>query len=268
MNFVAQDLFIPILQILVISVRVGSLWIFFPVLGQAQLPTTVRLAGALTLSIALRPLAAPYLPQWTLAQMPELHEFVYVIAREFVIGAGMGLVSKWMFTTAFASAQWIGGQMGFSQGGIINPEFDSSESAWAEFNQWIALMVFLSIGGHWLFIQAIADSYALDLSNIFTQLTNIKAAEFWIEIGRRFFFWMLKLAGPLMVVLLLLQGALGVLSRFIPQINMWIVSIPLTLGVGVFVFSLLSPMYGDALQTLFAATHESNYMWLKFIGGR
>ena len=264
-----NGLFLPIFQVFLVSLRVGALWMFFPILGQKNVPMMVRLAGAITLSLALFPLAKTHLPPWTLVQLPEMGALVIFIAREIMIGAGMGLVARWTFSVAVSSAHWVGMQMGFSAGGIVNPEFETSESGWAEFHQWLATMVFLGVGGHWLLIQAMADSYKFDMSETFSRLGNTQiATEFWIEIGQRFFFWVLKLSGPMVVVLLLLQAALGVLSRFVPQINVWLVSIPLTIGIGVFVFTLLSPMYGDALQSVFNMGRESNYLWIKFLGAR
>ena len=72
----------------------------------------------------------------------------------------------------------------------------------------------------------------------------------------------------MVVVLLLLQAALGILSKFIPQINIWSVSIPVTIGVGIMLFIILSPIYADALGGLFNVEKESNYLWLKAMGAR
>lgn len=263
-----QGLFLPILQLFMVSLRVGSIWMFFPILGQRNLPNTVKLAGALTLSMALYPLVKPHLPAWDLAHLPNASGLVFFISKELVVGLGMGLCARWIFTACVASAHWVGMQMGFSAGSMVNPELEQNETAWAEFNQWIAIMLFLGIGGHWLLIKAVADSYSVDTQSIFHTLGDTSlASQFWVEVGRRFFFWMLKLSGPMVVVVLLLQAALGVLSRFIPQINVWLVSLPITIGIGVLVFTFLSPMYGDALGGLFKETQESSYMWLRFLKG-
>ncbi len=264
-----QDLFLPILQIAMIAVRVTTLWMFFPVFGNASIPATIRLAGAIALSVALKPLVGPHLPAWTIAHLPELGEATAFLFREFAFGAGLGLVSRWIFSACVASAYWISMQMGLAAGGMFNPETQTQENGWAEFHQWLAIMMFFSLGGHLLYIQALADSYTLDLSVFFTRLMDpAMGSMFWIEIGTRFFTWMLKLSGPLMVLLLLLQMALGVLSKFVPQINVWSVSMPITIGVGVLVFSLLSPLYGDALTSLLEANFQTNILWLKFAGGR
>jgi flagellar biosynthetic protein FliR len=267
--FNTADLFTPMIHIVVVATRLVSLWLFFPVLGTRTIPGPIKIAATLTMSLSLLPLVSPHLPAWSATRLPGLDELVLRLASEFVIGAGMGLVAQWIFSSSLAAAQWVGFQMGFSQGSILQPDLETHESAWTELLNWIAIMLFLGIGGHWFFIQAMADSYTVDTSQVFARLTQSeKLSQLWIEVGTGFFTWMLKLSGPLVVVMLLLQAAMGVLSRFIPQINVWIVSIPLTIGVGVFVFTLLSPMYGDALNGLFESTFNAQHLFIRVLGGK
>ena len=264
-----DGLFLPILQVVMVLMRVGALWMFFPIFSQGTIPAPVRLAGALTLSLALLPLAGPHLPPWTLQALPGNGEIASFVFREFVIGAGMGLSARWMFSAVVAAAQWVGTQMGFSSAGLFDPEFGQSDSSWADFHQWVAITLFLAIGGHWWLIQAIADSYQFDFANWFARLSELqRGSAYWAELGTSFFVWMLKLSAPLAVVLLLIQAALGILSKFIPQMNIWSVSLPITIAAGVFLFSVLSPMYGDALTQLFGSTREVSQTWIRFLGTR
>ena len=264
-----ENIFQPMLQVLMVSVRMGALWMVFPVFSSRTIPAFVKLAGVLALSFAMIPKVHSFLPAWSITKMPDMYQLFIFTARELLVGLGMGLSVRWIFSSCVAAAHWVGTQMGFSMGSIMSHETGGSESAWSELHQWICLILFLGAGGHWLLIQALWDSYQVDLSMFFTKLSNPEiAAVLWVDVGTRFFAWMLKLSGPMIVVLLLLQGALGVLSRFVPQINVWLVSVPLTLGLGVFVFMLLSPAYSDALGSLFTASHESGAIFLKALGGR
>lgn len=263
-----DQIFTFVLQIFLVTLRVGSVWITFPILSQRNIPNIVKISGAIALSIALLPVAGPHLPHWTLRSLPTFPQILAVVARELLVGLGMGFVAKWVFTSCVASAHWVGMQMGFSAGSILNPETSSQESGWAEFHQWIGILLFMGIGGHWLLIQALADSYQVDMHQAFTAISDSRIAlAFWSEVGTKFFVWMLRLSGPMVVVVLLLQAAMGVLSRFVPQINVWLVSLPITIGAGVLVFTFLSPMYGDALGELFKSTNESSYIWLHFLKG-
>ncbi len=264
-----EPLLLYFFKVFWVMLRLGAAWMFFPILSHHSIPMIIRLCAAISFSVALMPSVSPFLPQLSFASLPTDGSLFLQILRELIVGMGLGLVAKWMFSTCVASAQWIGTQIGFSGGGIVNPEFEFEDSSWTEFNNWIAIMFFLSIGGHWFLLQALRDSYVFDMSHLFERITDQHmASRFWVEVGTQFFFWMLKLSGPLVVVVLLLQAAMGVLARFVPQINVWLVSIPLTLGIGTFVFTMLSPLYGDALGELFKASQGMNYLWLQFIGVR
>lgn len=256
----------PFLQIAMISLRVASLWMFFPIFSQSTISARIRVMGMLVLAMALYPTVGKLLPRWDLQALPSTAVIVSYVAQEFLVGAGMGLLAKWVFTTFIAAAHWVSVQMGFGVAGLYDPETQNSESSWADFNQWVGVMIFFAIGGHIYFIQALAESYKFDLTHTFDALLDVqRSTQLWGEVGGRFFLWMLKLSAPMAIVLLMIQLGLGVLSKFVPQINLWSVSLPITLGVGVLVFTFFSPMYSDALQDLFRANHELPFMWLKYL---
>lgn len=264
-----SNIFLPILQTFLVLLRVGALWMFFPVFGHGSVPPIVRICGAFALSLSLVPAVRGSLPPWTMEHLPQTAELISFVLREFVIGAGMGLVARWGFGSCVAAAHWAGTQMGFSAAGLFDHEFGQSDSSWAEFNNWVAIMLFLAVGGHFLLLQGVVESYGFHFDEVLVRLTDpTKGAVFWSEIGSRFFIWMLKLAAPMAIVLLLIQAALGVLSKFIPQMNVWAVSMPITLGVGVLVFTMLSPMYSDALSGMFQSSGEMSRMWTRFLGAR
>lgn len=262
-------LFGPIIGVTLVSFRVIAFWLAFPFVMSLNIPATVRIACALTLSLALYPLVEPQLPTWSIANPPPMYEFIAFGAKEFIIGLGLGFVAKFIFTSAVAAATWVGMQMGFSMGGIVDPNMMESDTTWGAFHAWLALMIYLAIGGHWFTIDALAQSYTFSFNDFWTHLTATGAGiTMWSELGTRFFVWMLKLAGPLMAVILLMQAGMGVLSKFVPQINVWMVSIPVTIGVGVLVFTLLLPSYADVLKNMFSAGSETQYLWLRFLGAR
>ncbi len=262
-------LFGPIISITLVTFRVMAFWMAFPFVMSLNVPGMIRIAGALTISIALYPLVEPQLPQWTFLNPPSFYEFLAFGAKEFIIGVGLGFLAKFIFSAVISSASWLGSQMGFSIGGLVNPDFHETDTAWGAFHGWLALMIYLSIGGHWFTIQALAESYKFSFDNFWAHLTATDAGiALWATVGQSFFVWMLKLAGPLLVVILLLQASMGVLSKFVPQINVWMVSIPITLGVGVLVFSMLLPMYAEAVKNLLSVGMETQYLWLRFLGAR
>ncbi len=262
-------LFEPIIKTLMVLCRVGAFWAFFPFVLQLNVPGTVRVSSALALSLALLPVVGPYLPVWKIDAPPMIAELLGFAVKEIFVGVFLALVAKWFFSAITGAAQWAGTQMGFSAGSIVNPDFEDVDTSWAQFHGWLGLMIYFALGGHYVTLSALIDSYRFDLSNLVDRITTGTAAfEFWSEVGQGFFLWMLKLSGPLVVVTLVLQAAMGVLSKFVPQINIWTVSIPVTLGVGVLVFMLIAPNYPEVIGGLMEEARRSQMILLHFMGTR
>jgi len=260
-------MFTYLLSIALISVRVAALFVAFPFYAHTAIPAMVKVFCTMAFAVALYPAVGPTLPQWSASNLPLVSEIFSRVVMEFAVGVGMGLVARWIFSSVIASAHWVGTQMGFSMGGVLSPDIGEDSSSWAEYLNWMAILIFLSVGGHHMILSALKDSYLVNMNDAISALGSAeRGTAFWIETGSTFFAWMLKLSAPMVVVVLLLQAGLGVLSKFVPQINLWIVSIPITLGVGVLVFTMLSPMYGDALTELFKVEQEFQYSWLKYLG--
>ncbi len=265
----AETLMTTILQVAMVSLRIGTLWIFFPFFSRQAIPMSVRVAGMLTLSLALLPIAAAKLPVWTLSAPPTAWEGLAYIVTELFIGLGMGFLARLFFFAILSSAEWTSMQIGFSASSMFNPDFDGADTSWAVFCDWVAIMLFLGIGGHWMLLEALASSYKFEFQDLFLRITDPRLGfSFWAELGTSFFVWVIKLSGPMVVVVFILQIALGVLSKFVPQINVWSVSMPITLLLGVFFFTLLSPMYGDALSKIFEHAASSGQIWMKYLGAR
>ena len=128
------------LELAMVMLRVLGLWMFFPIFGRAGIPNLVKVSGGVALSMALMPSVLPLLPQWNIQKLPDNYEIFSLVLREAAIGAGMGLMVRWIFTSCLAGAHWAGTQMGFSMGSMFDPEFGTQDSSWADFNNWSFVM--------------------------------------------------------------------------------------------------------------------------------
>jgi len=262
-------LFTPIIQVVMVLFRVAGFWMFFPWVLALSIPTVVRVSSALALSLALVLVVAAKLPQWTVMNQPTVYQILAFGVKEVTIGIALAFAARWFFTAILGAAQWVGMQVGFSAASLMNPDFDDGDTSWSQFHGWVGLMIYFVMGGHLVTLSALVDSYQFDFSHMMERVTSEEASfAFWAEIGQSFFVWMLKLSGPLVVVTLVLQTALGVLSKFIPQINVWTVSIPLTLAVGILVSAVIMNNYSDVLTELFSDARQGQDLLLRYLGTR
>jgi len=233
-----------------VLVRVSFLLAFIPVFGTIG-PAPVRVAFALVLSLIFTPLVATRV---TISE--NLWDFVLRLVPEALLGMSLGLFPRFIFAGVQLGGQLLGFQMGFGMANVLDPMTGIEAPVLSQMAYLIALLLFLVLDIHHYFFLAMGEGLkafppgSLKLS---PQLFL-----FLVREGDELFRLALRILAPVMAILLLVQIALGIVSRFVPQINVMIVSFPLTIGLGLFFFGLtlellgkvLTPAYGEAVRQL------------------
>jgi flagellar biosynthetic protein FliR len=236
----------PTLALLVLA-RVAGLVLSAPMLGHALVPPRVRAALAVLLAAAIVPalggaggVAAPA-SLWSLGAM---------VATESALGVLLGLVAQFVFAGVQLGGQIIGIQMGFGIVNLIDPQSHAQVTIIAEWQQLMALLTFLVLDVHHLLIRAVLESFrAAPPGGLALDGLGVRAA---ISLAGDLFVVGVRIAAPVLVVLLLTNGALGVLARTIPQLNVFVVGFPLNVGVGLLVLGAAMPFTLRLLAGRFA----------------
>ncbi len=159
----------------------------------------------------------------------------------------MGFAAKIVFTAFDMAGEFIGFQMGLGFATFYDPLSSAQTPVVTEFIGLLALLVFLSMNGHLLYLATLAQSFsAIPVSAI------PLGAGSWLnlaELGSKIFSAGLLIALPIIVALTITNIALAVLSRAAPQLNLFALGFPITLIGGFFALAislnyLASPMQG------------------------
>ncbi len=215
---------------ILILLRVSVVLFMFPFLGGTMVPMTVKAGLALMISVALFPVVRPdptLFPDGLLSS-------VNVILSELVLGLIVGLTAKMFFAAVQLAGQLIGFQMGFSIAGAFDPESGSQGSVLAEMGYWIAIVLFLLLNGHHIFLRALTDSFTA------VEVGSLQLGEglfrTMLEASRQMFVMSLKVGAPAVVALLFTSASFGIVAKVVPQMNILIVAFPLKVVVGLFFF--------------------------------
>jgi len=232
--------------LLLISFRAGGLFITAPILGHHSIPMTVKAGFAVVLAIVLIPLAAQ-------APMPAV-ESVWLLgllaAKELLVGLIIGFFFSLLFSGVRMGGGIIGFQMGLLMANVLDPEAGSQVSIVAEFWIVIASLIFLAIDGHYAIISALADSYQLLPAGAVS--FSGPAGETIIRLSAYAFTMAIKISAPIIITLFLVSVTLGVVARTVPQMNIFIVGMPLKIGVGFLVMAVALPLFKNIVnQTLY-----------------
>jgi len=219
--------------------RVGGLLLLAPILGSRVAPVRVRAALAFFFAVSMLPVL-PAEAANSLAMGAGVFGLCSAAALEIAIGFAIGLVAQFFLAGAQMAGQLAGIQMGIGIANLIDPQTQEHITSLAQWQNLMALLVFLAIDGHHLVIRALAESFTLvPIGGGFPAAEGL--GRVLVSAGGIFVI-ALKIAAPVLVLLLLVNGVMGVLSKLIPQLNVFIVGFPLNVAAGLFVLGASQPV--------------------------
>lgn len=213
-------------------IRIGAVFVAVPFFGTRLVSVRIRVMLSLLLTLML----LPVLPEAPMID-PVSAEGVLVGLQQVLIGVSMGFVLQMVFNTIVVAGEAMATTMGLGFASIIDPQNGVNVPVVSQLLMMLGLLVFLSMDGHLLLIDLLADSFRW----LPVGAGSIDGDGLWLLVGwaSQMFANAVRLAMPVVVALLVIYLALGVMTRAAPQLNVFSVGFPITLLAG-FVFLLLS----------------------------
>lgn len=230
---------------LLVLARLGGLVLAAPVFGNALVPVRVRAAIAMVLAIVLTPaVPAPAVAPTTIWGLAG------AAATESALGALIGFTAELIFAGVALGGQLAGIQMGFGMFSLFDPSSHAQVTIVAQWEQLVALLLFLVLDVHHLLIEALLASFRTAPPG--AVLLSAGGLETVFRIAGDVFGIGVRIAAPVLIVLLMTNAALGVLARTIPQLNVFVLGFPVNVGVGLFVLGASLPFTVRMLTGRFA----------------
>ena len=213
-------------QFIFIFIRIGAIMMLAPVFGYRSVPLRCRIGFSLLLAYLLFPIVYDV----RLYVSPQLVAFAMAVIQEVVIGLIIGFATTLLFAGVQLSGQIIGIQMGFTIANIIDPQSQMQTSVISQFKYLLVLFIFLAIDGHHFLLRATAASFeAIPLLKVTLSDTLISQI---IRMSAEVIVIGIKIGAPTMASLLLVEMGMGIIARAVPQMNIFIVGLPLKIGIG------------------------------------
>ncbi len=214
-------------QIFIIVLARTTAFIFvLPVLGNRSVPLPAKVSLSVILSYFMLSAASAQgiiIPEKGIA-------FFLMIITEVLIGLALGFIAQFIFAGIQMAGEVIGRQMGFALARVVDPGFQQQQAVLSEFYLILMFLFYLTINGHHFLIEGLAHSYqklpvaaSLEISRPVEQIVYMAGSIFVSGI---------KIAAPVLAALLLTNVALGVLARTVPQMNIFMLGMPLKIIIG------------------------------------
>jgi len=233
--------------------RTLSLCLIAPIFGNKALSGQVKAGFGFFLAVVLMPMMIRMQP----AVLHPWAELPGLIVLECSVGFMIGLISSLLFAATQLSGEILGRHMGFGMARVIDPEFGGDTSLVAQFENLVALMLFLAIGGHHMLVMALCDSF--QIVPIGGVQCDAGAALDLIRVVGRIFPVAIKITAPAFVILMVTTVVIGLVARCVPQMNVLIVGLPLKIGVGLVGLAACVPMFSYVFDKMLQVSNADIY---------
>lgn len=231
-----------------VLLRVSAIVATMPILGNRNVP--VRIKGGLSLMIVF--LVFPFVK--ITAPPVAILSLVLAMIGEVMIGIIMGFAGRLVFSGIQMAGQMIGLQMGFAIVNVYDPVSSSQVSIISQFLNLVAILVFLAVNGHHVFLYGLAESYRIVAPLDFH--FNGELIRQIIALSKDIFIVAIKTGAPVIAILLMITIGFGLIARTVPQINILIAGFPIKIGMGLIGIGLALPVFARMMGSSFLKLGE------------
>lgn len=217
---------------MLVFVRIGTAVMIMPGVGDGFVPEKVRLMFALAFAAVLSPIVGPTLPEFNAGGLP----FLVLLLGEFVLGVFIGTIARIFMTALDTAGMLISTQIGLANAQIFNPAFATQGSIMGAFMSISGAVLLFATNLHHVLLSALVDSYATFPPGMMEAGFSGDMAQTISQAVTKAFGIGFHMAMPFIIVTMMIYVAMGILSRLMPQLQVFILSIPLQIILGLLTF--------------------------------
>lgn len=228
-EFVITELF----TVLMVFARVGAGLSLMPGIGERYVAMRSRLLLAFALSVVLAPVMGQHMPPIPTA-VPEL---VKLLAGEMLIGFMLGTIARFLVSIMHIMGMIISMNAGLAMASQFDPTQAAQGSILGNLFSLGAVVLIFALNLHYLMLQGVADSYLLFFPGDFPPIQDF--ANYLAKLLSGIFATGLKFAMPNIIVSMMIYLSAGILSRLMPNLQVFFLMLPIQMMVAFFILMSL-----------------------------
>ena len=214
--------------------RVSPLFVLAPLFSSRLLPARVRGIAAVAIAVGLSPVLVKgqHLPTG-------VADLTWLVGKELLIGMAFAFVIGALFSAVAVAGSFLDTMIGFSYGSLVDPLTGTSSSVLQQAYSLVSILVFIAIGGDAWVVKGLARTY--DLVPL-DRMPDLGALVGGVDVAFvSIFASAIQVAGPVVLALALTDAAFGLVSRVVPQLNVFGVGFPAKVTVGLLLIGVSLP---------------------------
>ncbi|SEB03106.1 flagellar biosynthetic protein FliR [Thalassobacillus cyri] len=245
---------------LLILVRVTAFFVTLPLFSYRNVPTQHKVGFSFFLALLMFftidiPLV---LPNGT---------YILLLLKEAFVGIMIGLIAYIILAAVQIAGGFIDFQMGFAIANVIDPQTGAQSPLIGQYLYTFALLFLLVVNGHHLMLDGIFYSYELIPMQTWIPIGDSNIAAFVIQAFNQMFIIAFLMAVPVVGCLFLVDVALGIVARTVPQLNVFVVGLPLKILVALAVLFLSMGIFMMLIENLFETMLATMRGLMQLFGG-
>ena len=229
LDFLPQSAF----AFMLIFARIGAMAMTLPGIGDRTVPPRIRLVFALALSVVLFPLVNSAFPELPTA----LNAMIAAIVGELLVGIALGFVVRIIISAIWVAGTAIAFQTGLAFAQNVDPAQGVQTTLFGSFFSVLSVALIFATDLHFMLLSAMHDSYVLFRPG--SGLPTGDFAQVALKTIADAFTVAIQLAAPFLVFGLIFYLGIGILTRLIPQVQVFFLAMPANITLGLILLMLL-----------------------------
>ncbi len=233
-----------LLGFVMVMTRISAFFLVAPVFGWRSIPSMIKVAAPVMLAIFF---SITHPPAVT-AEQTSAVQAVLLLGCEATYGLALGAVANVLFSAAKLGGKIAERQMGLSMAQVIDPFTQEHGAPIASLLEMVLALAFLAANGHHLLLKVIERSYEVFPAGDIPSAATLAGK--MLEASSAMFVAGLRLAAPVLAAMLVLLVALAILARLVPEMNIFFISFPLRIGLGLAIVTVCVPFINDFVSEM------------------
>lgn len=229
-----------IVGFMIVVTRLSGMMTTAPMFSTYPIPHQVKAWLVALIAFIMYPMVSANASFVVPTSMPEMTLF---LIKEFAVGALIGFLANFLFVAVQMAGHLLSQQIGLAMSSMLDPATNVSVPVIGEFYLLMTTIIFLALDAHqWLFA-AVYQSFIKVPPGLEMPFSPILVQQV-LHLSSNMFAVSVSLVLPIFCVLFVLEVLIGVLAKMIPQMNIFMVAIPVKIYIGlILMIMFLSPMF-------------------------
>ncbi|NMA84744.1 MAG: flagellar type III secretion system protein FliR [Epulopiscium sp.] len=242
---------------LFIILRISSFFLVAPIFGGKNVPSYTKIGLSFMVSLLL----LSSFSASTLSYSLDALGYSWLVLQEIFIGILLGFITYLVYSILYLAGQLIDFQIGFTMVSVFDPLSQVQVPITGNFYYFLLSIMILITNGHHTILRSLVYSYQIvPIGGIVVQEMLL---HHYISMMGNFFILAFKIASPVIGSIFIINVALGILARTAPQMNMFVVGLPLKLIFGLLTLWLMMPIFASVSDFIIEQLYDDILMVLK-----